>query len=1394
MPAFTAIGAYVAGTVFGLVGTSALVVGALVATGAAYITSRVINGNPNKGNNSAGGSQGGRIQVPPATNNKIPVVYGNAFINGIITDARLITTDQKINDTMFYCIVLSETCNDPAAAYTVNNVYWNDLRLTAVNGTTEAHKVKDGRKNVDNPDGVTEDFIDTNFFTDGKHLVQLRVYAGGSAAADQIYPAPASGNTQNAYDFWADDDGTWTSAHQMDGLVYAIVRVTYNGEKGFTGLPNMTFQINNTISNPADVWYDYMTSQRYGAGIPAADIDTAAQTAWADFCDEDIVYTDLAGTANQYTTRYSINGPIDTSRAVKENIDIIMQNAGAWLSYNVSTGLWSPIIKKAVTAGELGLPATYFTASRSGTTLTVTNFPAGRIEAGQQLYNSAGTLIGTVTAQLTPTGGETAGQIGRYTTSTTGSISSTTFYTLPAQMLAFTDDNIISGISISSTRLDDLYNSFEAEFFDKHNKDQRAYARNEIDAGDRNPNEPDNQLRLSLDLCNNSMQADLLGQLELRQSRDDLVVEFSTNQYGIQAQAGDVVSIYSELYGWEPKYFRVMRVKEQETDEGGLEAQIQALEYNPDVYTVEPITEFSTSANIGISVYGASPNLPQPPVVFITEIDTNVAIPNFQMQVQIPTTGGPYDEIELYFTEGWDPFNITGSVVPGTGLNGAPVGDGLLTVTASDFGAINVGDDFTVGATEFVITEQLTNDPVSKTFASGGLIRTNTVTLNNVTGLKIGNLLTGTGLGTFGANITAIAGSQVTLSRAFDVQAAGTYAVFGGLGTYIVNTSATLSGTTQLFDLPVDSDYVYLKKVSPEGNNPTFTNGETITIVITEVPANTQTYRRWFLKARMGIKKRFGSFSSPTITDRDGNFRYSPSPTGGGGLNDLNDVELTNATQGDFLWYDGTKWINENEPSVAVTDRTLRLTREATTAGEEYENEITLRLNDRVTDTNSYLNDEGGPAIRFERSSGAVYTKSWVSGGASGAFTVTLNNSTDLVIGHRLTGTGITAGALITNIAGAVITLDTAFTQQAAGNYSTGTPVAFGQISMEWFGTDNLHRFRVVTSTDEFNPGVGSPPPYPNSTVLIESTKNHTDINDGVLYVDAVNNRVGVNITAPQTDFHVAGNALVDDNLTVTGSTFLGNNYIIDQTAVTGQFKVTNNSVDNLFVDSATGRIGINDNTPGHNLDITGDLRATQAVYFDSTARVSSTLTVNGTVEANGGAITTDDTTFNLINGTATTVNFAGAATDIQIGAVTGTTNINHNLDVDGTSTLNNVVIEAELRHQAALDAARTLTRITTGTVTGNSPIIIDTFGTTVARSVKYILTLAKGTEYQSMEIMIVHNGTTSYLNTYSDIATGANLGTLDTSITGGGIELRITPTTTGDLKWMIKRELFVLP
>jgi hypothetical protein len=54
-----------------------------------------------------------------------------------------------------------------------------------------------------------------------------------------------------------------------------------------------------------------------------------------------------------------------------------------------------------------------------------------------------------------------------------------------------------------------------------------------------------------------------------------------------------------------------------------------------------------------------------------------------------------------------------------------------------------------------------------------------------------------------------------------------------------------------------------------------------------------------------------------------------------------------------------------------------------------------------------------------------------------------------------------------------------------------------------------------------------------------------------------------------------------------------------------------------------------------------------------------------------GTSLVTASTSFNLLNATATTINFGGAASVISIGAVTGTTTINDDLVVTGDLTVN---------------------------------------------------------------------------------------------------------------------------
>src|SRR5262249_37449580 len=65
---------------------------------------------------------------------------------------------------------------------------------------------------------------------------------------------------------------------------------------------------------------------------------------------------------------------------------------------------------------------------------------------------------------------------------------------------------------------------------------------------------------------------------------------------------------------------------------------------------------------------------------------------------------------------------------------------------------------------------------------------------------------------------------------------------------------------------------------------------------------------------------------------------------------------------------------------------------------------------------------------------------------------------------------------------------------------------------------------------------------------------------------------------------------------------------------------------------------------------------------IDGTSQLTGNVTATGDVAINGGDLTTTAGTFNLINGNATTVNFAGDATTLNIGDGAGRTTLNNNV------------------------------------------------------------------------------------------------------------------------------------
>jgi len=200
---------------------------------------------------------------------------------------------------------------------------------------------------------------------------------------------------------------------------------------------------------------------------------------------------------------------------------------------------------------------------------------------------------------------------------------------------AFNDNNIIGEIRVSASDITSSINQVEARFPFKENRDQAAFVNIETPIGLLYPNEPVNKYSITYDLVNDSVQAHYLANRLLEQAREDLIVSFSTTYYGIQVDAGDVVSVTNTDYGWNAKLFRVMKVNEASLPDGGLGARLELSEYNAQVYDDKDITQFTPVPNSGLATPNYFSSLAAPTVTGFP----SATIPNFSVTVFVPVTG-----------------------------------------------------------------------------------------------------------------------------------------------------------------------------------------------------------------------------------------------------------------------------------------------------------------------------------------------------------------------------------------------------------------------------------------------------------------------------------------------------------------------------------------------------------------------------------------------------------------------------------------------------------------------------------------------------------------------------------------------------------------------------------
>lgn len=561
-----------AGFLTAAAGSSALgtIVSSVVRIAIAYGISRLINSSTQKKNNfgqpTARIDEGVRVQFAPSTTNEIPVLFGSAFYGGIITDAKL--TDQ--NKTLWTCITLSDVVGQKISGDPVTtrftNIYWNNQRVVfKADGITVDYLVND--------DGVVD--------ASPRDLVKIYLFSNGSATPAQLTD-PETNNPIHA-SFTGVDARTlmpgWTNDHKMSNLTFALIRMTYNRDKGVTGLPDVKFNVRNDNYRPGDAIYAYLKNNRVGCNLPDSQIDIDSLNALNDYADDEITYLDDDGIFKTLGDRYQINGLINTKDPVFSNLEKLAAASGCYLNYDIAAGKWGVIINRDA-----------------------------------------------------------------------------------APTLHFNDSNIISGINVTGTALDSIYNGIEVEFPHRQIRDQSDYERIDLPDEYRNANEPDNTIRVKYDMLNEPLQARELGYIELYQNRMDQIVTFTTDYSKINTEAGDIITITNSIYDWNQKQFRVIRVKEVESDQGGIAVEITAQEYDATMYTAggTPRRPGVPSDPIGIPSLGA---IATPAAPSILETNNQNALPNIILRSVVPGstqvgTSVIVDRMEFWFAEGTIADNI----------------------------------------------------------------------------------------------------------------------------------------------------------------------------------------------------------------------------------------------------------------------------------------------------------------------------------------------------------------------------------------------------------------------------------------------------------------------------------------------------------------------------------------------------------------------------------------------------------------------------------------------------------------------------------------------------------------------------------------------------------------
>jgi hypothetical protein len=170
-----------------------------------------------------------------------------------------------------------------------------------------------------------------------------------------------------------------------------------------------------------------------------------------------------------------------------------------------------------------------------------------------------------------------------------------------------------------------------------------------------------------------------------------------------------------------------------------------------------------------------------------------------------------------------------------------------------------------------------------------------------------------------------------------------------------------------------------------------------------------------------------------------------------------------------------------------------------------------------------------------------------------------------------------------------------------------------------------------------------------------------------------------------------------------------------------------------------------------------------------------------------------DQISANTTGNAATATQLATARSIALGGDVTGSASFNGTQNITITATVaddshNHIIsnvdgLQTALNGKVSVNAnfSQTANTLTSASATQQ---VVDSWSTSTYISAKYICQVkdSGSSDRQVSEVLVVHDGSSSYLTEYAIVDTGGIIATFQTSISGGNVRLLVTPTVTNSV------------